>query len=74
MLRVKIAAAGSLVAMALRMSSFERGEPMIVVRFGWGFKVFVRTRAVAVWFWKRSSERTCLPVRPVAPMRRKCML
>ena len=30
-LSVKIAAVGSLVAMAFRMSSFERGEPMIVV-------------------------------------------
>lgn len=43
-----MAAVGSLVAMALRMSSSERGEPMIVVRFAWGVRVFVRTRAVAV--------------------------
>lgn len=73
-LRVKIAAVGSLVWIAFRMSSFERGEPMIVVRLGWGVRVFLRTRAVAVWFWERSSDKTCLPVRPVAPRRRKCML
>jgi len=60
---------------ALRMSVFESGEPVTRVSPGRGSMLAeVRTRATAVWPWESNSDTTCLPVRPVAPSRRKCMI
>lgn len=59
---------------AVRMSSFDSGEPVMMVRPGRGARVpGVRMRAIAVWPWESNPDTTCFPVRPVAPRRRKCM-
>lgn len=59
-------------AKAFLMSSWERGVPEMRVRSGWvGMASGRRTRAVMVWERERASERTRVPVRPLAPRRRR---
>jgi hypothetical protein len=76
--RVMMAAEGVREGTAERavfMSDAERGEPVIRVRPARGMRWLEgRMRAVAVWPRKSRVDKTCWPVRPVAPMRRKCIV
>jgi len=62
---------------AAAIEGLERGEPETMVRFEWEGSLGEegsRTRAMMVWFWERRVERTWVPVRPVEPRRRKCIV
>lgn len=58
---------------AAEMSVVDRGEPVWIVRFGSEEEMLEpgRIRAVTVCPRVRAWFRTCWPVRPVAPMRRR---
>ena len=60
--------------MALSMSCFIIGDPVVIVRPGDGVRDKVsRTRAVTVWFFESAEEMINFPVRPEAPRTRKCI-
>lgn len=61
--------------MAAAISSCLRGDPSVMLKPACLFSEDVlRTRAVMVWLCESAKETISFPVRPEAPMRRKCIL
>jgi len=61
-------------SMAVLMSAAVKGEPLTIVRPGASVREDgVRTSAVTVWPLLRASWMTSFPVRPLAPIMRKCI-
>lgn len=76
----RMGSAAGAEAKAERMSVAERGVPCWIERED-GLAAAAaaraagrRTSAVTLWFRDRASVRTWVPVRPVAPRRRMCMV